>query len=74
MPPTPTRDGFDTPLHPEYPCAHCITAGAIGAVLEAQFGTGRVSPITMTSPTAAVVTRRWERIKDYVQEVDYARI
>jgi len=65
---------IDTPLHPEYPCAHCITAGAIGVVLEAQFGTGRVPPITMMSPTAPGVSRRWERIKDYVQEVNNARI
>ncbi|MGZ5084132.1 MAG: vanadium-dependent haloperoxidase [Usitatibacter sp.] len=64
----------DTPLHPEYPCAHCITAGAIGEVLEAQFGRGDVPPITMTSPTAPGVTHRWTRISDYVGEVDNARI
>jgi hypothetical protein len=64
----------DTPLHPEYPCAHCISAGAIGEVLEAQFGKGEVPPITMTSPTAPGVTHRWTRISDYVQEVDNARI
>ena len=64
----------DTPLHPEYPCAHCIAAGAIGEVLEAQFGKGEVSPITMTSPTAPGATHRWTRISDYVQEVDNARI
>src|SRR5260221_12036490 len=29
---------IDTPLHPEYPCAHCITARAVGTVLEAQVG------------------------------------
>ena len=27
---------IDTPLHPEYPCAHCIVAAAVGAVLEAE--------------------------------------
>jgi hypothetical protein len=64
----------DTPLHPEYPCAHCITAGAIGEVLEAQFGKGEVPAITMTSPTAPGVTHRWTRISDYVHEVDNARI
>jgi hypothetical protein len=42
----------DTPVHPEYPCAHCITAGAVAAVLEAEFGTGRVGPIELTSLTA----------------------
>ena len=64
----------DTPLHPEYPCAHCITAGAIGEVLEAQFGKGQVPAIEMTSPTAPGVTHRWTRIGDYVEEVDNARI
>ncbi len=64
----------DTPLHPEYPCAHCITAGAIGEVLETQFGKGEVPPITMTSPTAPGVTHRWTRISDYVQEVGNARV
>jgi len=24
-------------MHPEYPCAHCITAAAVGTVLEAEF-------------------------------------
>ena len=65
---------IDTPMHPEYPCAHCISAGAVAAVLEAEFGTGRVAPIAMTSPTAPGVTRRWERIADYATEVDHARI
>jgi hypothetical protein len=64
----------ETPMHPEYPCAHCITAGAIAEVLEAEFGKGQVAPITMTSATAPGVTHRWTRIADYVTEVDNARI
>ncbi len=64
----------DTPMHPEYPCAHCITAGAVAAVLESEFGTGRVSPIAMTSPALPGTTRRWDRIADYVTEVDNARV
>src|SRR5258708_39536375 len=64
----------DTPMHPEYPCAHCISAGAVAAVLESEFGMGRVGPIEMTSPTAPGVTRRWDRIADYVKEVDNARV
>ena len=64
----------DTPLHPEYPCAHCISAGAVAAVLEAEFGTGSVGPIAMTSATAPGVTHRWPRIADYVTEVNNARI
>ena len=64
----------DTPMHPEYPCAHCITAAAVATVLESEFGIGRVNTIAMTSPTAPGVTHRWERISDYVKEVNNARI
>lgn len=64
----------DTPLHPEYPCAHCIVAGAVGAVLEAEFGRGRLGVLTMASPTAPGVTRRWERIADIVEEISNARV
>jgi PAP2 superfamily len=65
---------IDTPMHPEYPCAHCITAAAVATVLESEFGSGPVGPITMTSPTAPGVTRSWNRIDDYVTEVKNARI
>lgn len=64
----------ETPMHPEYPCAHCITAGAVAEVLESEFGKGAVTPIEMTSPTAPGVTHRWTRLADYVAEVDQARI
>ncbi len=64
----------ETPLHPEYPCAHCITAGAVAEVLEAEFGKGEVAPIEITSTTAPGVVHRWTRIADYVSEVDAARV
>ncbi len=64
----------ETPMHPEYPCAHCITAAAGGAVLKAIFGSGEVPEFTLTSPTAPGVTRKWRRIEDYVDEVSLARI
>lgn len=64
----------ETPMHPEYPCAHCITAGALAEVLESHFGKGQVAPIAMTSATAPGVTHRWTRIADYVTEVDNARV
>jgi hypothetical protein len=65
----------DTPLHPEYPCAHCINSGAARAVLEAEFGTGQVSStLTMTSPTAPGVVRKWSSIGDYAEEISVARI
>lgn len=63
----------NTPMHPEYPCAHCITSGAVSAVLQGVLGeiTGE---ITLTSPTAPGVTRRWTRLQDYRDEVALARI
>jgi hypothetical protein len=65
---------IDTPLHPEYPCAHCISSAAVGAVLEAEFGTGEVPAISMTSAAVPGVVHRWTRIGDYVDEVSDARI
>jgi hypothetical protein len=65
---------IDTPIHPEYPCAHCTNAAAVGAVLEAQFGSGAVAPFTMTSPATPGVVRKWDRIDAYVEEVSNARI
>jgi len=65
---------LETPLHPEYPCAHCISAAAVGAVLEAEFGTGEVPVIAMTSAAVPDAVHRWTRIGDYVEEVSDARI
>jgi hypothetical protein len=64
---------IDTPLHPEYPCAHCINSGAARAVLESEFGTGP-SPLTMTSATAPGVVHKWASIAEYAEEVSLARI
>ncbi len=62
-----------TPLHPEYPCAHCITSAALAAVLEAEFG-ARTPEVTMTSPTAPGVTRRWTTPQAFTDEVSVSRI
>jgi hypothetical protein len=62
-----------TPMHPEYPCAHCITASAVSTVLQHVVG-NEVGEIMLTSPTAAGVTRKWTRLQDYSDEVSSARI
>jgi len=31
---------LDTPMHPEYPCAHCIVAATVGTILEAEIDKG----------------------------------
>jgi hypothetical protein len=63
----------DTPMHPEYPCAHCITSGAVSAVLQAVVGES-IGEMMLTSPTAHGVTRKWTRFQDYSDEVSLARI
>jgi hypothetical protein len=62
-----------TPMHPEYPCAHCISQGSAASVLEAFFGDA-VPAFTMTSTTASGVTRKFSRLSDYVNEVVNARV
>jgi hypothetical protein len=65
---------IDTPMHPEYPCAHCIVSAALGAVLQAEIGTGPTPTLSTTSPTAPGMVRRWTKISDFTQEVANARI
>ncbi len=64
---------LDTPLHPEYPCAHCITSAAVALVLEAELGTG-FPAAAMTSPMMPGVTRRWTSPKAWTDEVSISRI
>ena len=63
----------DTPMHPEYPCAHCITSATISTVLRNIVG-DEFGEFSLTSPTAPGVTRKWSRLQDYSDEVANARI
>ncbi len=65
---------IDTPLHPEYPCAHCILAAAVATVLLAELGPGATSTLTTTSYTAQGTARSWTSLDAFVQEVALARI
>jgi hypothetical protein len=61
-----------TPMHPEYPCAHCIESGAARAALESL---GQPMPeLSLTSPTAPGVTHHWSNLDDFTTEVANARI
>jgi hypothetical protein len=64
----------DAPMHPEYPSAHAILAGALGAVLEADLGRAPSLVLATTSPSAGNITRRWTSVADFVKEVSDARI
>lgn len=73
------RDGtwlplIDTPMHPEYPCAHCSLAAAVGEVLRAETGPGPIPLLRTTSATAPGMERSWNAIDDFVKEVAEARI
>ncbi len=61
-------------MHPEYPCAHCIVSGSLGAVLQAEIGSGPVPKLSSASSTAGGAVRTWTSLGDFVQEVAVARI
>ena len=61
-------------MHPEYPCAHCISASTIGTVLRLELGDTPVPALSSVSPTLPGVTRRWTTIDEFVREVSEARI
>jgi hypothetical protein len=65
---------IDTPMHPEYPCAHCIIASTVATVLRAELGTGPTPMLTTTSSTAGGAARSWKSLDDFVREVAEARI
>jgi hypothetical protein len=64
----------NTPMHPEYPCAHCIISEAVATAVELVLGTAEIPEIVMSSPTAPGVTHQWTNIRAYADEVAYARI
>jgi hypothetical protein len=65
---------IDTPMHPEYPCAHCIVSASLGAVLEAEIGAGPVPTLSSSSSTAGGAVRTWASVGDFTREVAVARI
>ena len=64
---------INTPMHPEYPCAHCIVSAAIGTILQADMGNATVT-LSTTSSTASGAKRTWMKVDDFIQEVANGRI
>jgi hypothetical protein len=64
----------NTPMHPEYPCAHCILSGAIAGVIKTASGSEDIPEIAITSPTAPGVTHRFTNTTVFADEVANARI
>jgi len=65
---------IDTPMHPEYPCAHCIVSSSLGAVLQAELGSGVSPTLSSSSSMAGGAVRTWKTVADFTQEVAVARI
>jgi hypothetical protein len=64
----------NTPMHPEYPCAHCILSSSVAGVVKAALGTADVPEVAVTSVTARGVTHRWTNMTAFTDEVSNARI
>lgn len=64
----------NTPMHPEYPCAHCIQSATAAAVIEALSGGQAIPELSLTSSTAQGVTHHWSNLDAFIAEVANARI
>jgi len=64
----------NTPMHPEYPCAHCILSGSVAGVVKTAFGTEDIPEVAITSPTLPGVTHRFTNMTALADEVASARI
>jgi hypothetical protein len=64
----------NTPMHPEYPCAHCVSSGSVAGVVATVLGTEDIPEIAVTSATAPGVTHRWINMTAFTDEVANARI
>jgi hypothetical protein len=65
---------IEAPLHPEYPSAHSILAGAVASILQAELRGGAVPLLATSSPTAKGAVRRWKTLDSFAREVADARV
>lgn len=60
-----------TPMHPEYPCGHCLSAVAVGTVIAEEFGS-RMPAIVLDMEGALL--RRYPTAEAYIDEVTESRL
>lgn len=65
---------IDTPMHPEYPCAHCILGATVATVVKAEGRTRPLPVLSTASPTAQGAVRSWATPDDFMREVASARV
>jgi hypothetical protein len=63
-----------TPMHPEYPCSHCIQSGAVAGVVRAALGTDDIPEVALTNPLLPGVTHRFTNLGALTEEVANARV
>jgi len=64
----------NTPMHPEYPCAHCILSGTMAGIVKTALGSAEIPEVALTSPAARGVTHRFTNMTAFADEVANARI
>jgi hypothetical protein len=63
-----------TPLHPEYPCAHCVQSSTAAAVIKGLLDSEEIPEVALTSPFIPGVTHRFTNLGAFTDEVANARI
>ena len=64
----------NTPMHPEYPCAHCVVSSTVAAAIQTMLASDDIPEISLVSSFAPGVTHRFNKLSDYANEVALARI
>jgi PAP2 superfamily len=69
---------ISTPMHPEYPCAHCTLGGAARAVLEAEFGTAAAFSVSTDANRrdypGVTIVRHYRSFAAFAEEEAFARV
>jgi hypothetical protein len=63
-----------TPMHPEYPCSHCIQGGAVAGVVKAVLGTEDIPEVALSNPALPGIVHRFNNVATMTEEVANARI
>lgn len=64
----------DTPMHPEYPCAHCIQSGAAAGVLQTLLKPEQITRFELKSTSLPGVTHTFNTLTELTDEVANARV
>jgi hypothetical protein len=63
-----------TPMHPEYPCAHCILSSSVAAVIKGYLGSDEIPEVSLTSPFLPGVRHQFTNLRAFSDEIANARI